>query len=203
MSRRLSIVAIAALTLISTSSAWAQSGAAGATVATVNGAGANAWSSNVRASDAEVVSLLGDGIKKSSTLRALTDRLTKSDVIVYVRPDVIGKNGAQAQLSFLSSAGGFRYLVVHLPVGQSKTQQVAMLGYQLQHAVAIADAPSVNDSDSLRKEFERIGRVTLSANGRDFTFDSQAATDAKQRILRELSSDAPAPAGTRVATTAK
>jgi len=203
MSRRLSIVAIAALTLISTSSAWAQSGAAGATVATVNGAGANAWSSNVRASDAEVVSLLGDGIKKSSTLRALTDRLTKSDVIVYVRPDVIGKNGAQAQLSFLSSAGGFRYLVVHLPVGQSKTQQVAMLGYQLQHAVAIADAPSVNDSDSLRKEFERIGRVTPSANGRDFTFDSQAATDAKQRILRELSSDAPAPAGTRVATTAK
>jgi hypothetical protein len=203
MSRRLSIVAIAALTLISTSSAWAQSGAAGATVATVNGAGANAWSSNVRASDAEVVSLLGDGIKKSSTLRALTDRLTKSDVIVYVRPDVIGKNGAQAQLSFLSSAGGFRYLVVHLPVGQSKTQQVAMLGYQLQHAVAIADAPSVNDSDSLRKEFERIGRVTLSANGRDFTFDSQAATDAKQRILRELTSDAPAPAGTRVATTAK
>ena len=203
MSRRLSIVAIAALTLISTSSAWAQSGAAGATVATVNGAGANAWSSNVRASDAEVVSLLGDGIKKSSTLRALTDRLTKSDVIVYVRPDVISKNGAQAQLSFLSSAGGFRYLVVHLPVGQSKTQQVAMLGYQLQHAVAIADAPSVNDSDSLRKEFERIGRVTLSANGRDFTFDSQAATDAKQRILRELSSDAPAPASTRVATTAK
>ena len=203
MSRRLSIVAIAALTLTSTSSAWAQSGAAGATVATVNGAGANAWSSNVRASDTELVSLLGDGIKKSSTLRALTDRLTKSDVIVYVRPDVIGRNGAQAQLSFLSSAGGFRYLVVHLPVGQSKTQQMAMLGYQLQHAVAIADAPSVNDSDSLRKEFERIGRVTPSTNGRDFTFDSQAATDAKQRILRELSSDAPAPAGTRVATTAK
>lgn len=203
MSRRFSIVAIAALTLLSTSSVWAQSGAAGATVATFNGAGANAWSSNIRASDGELVSLLGDGIKKSATLRALTDRLTKSDVIVYVRPDVIGKNGSQSQLSFLSSAGGVRYLVVHLPVGQAKTQQMAMLGYQLQHAVAIADAPSVNDSDSLRKEFERIGKVTPAVNGRDFTFDSQAATDAKQRILRELSSDAPAPAGTRVATTTK
>jgi hypothetical protein len=202
MSRRFSI-ALAALTVISTSSAWAQSGAAGATVATYNGAGANAWSSNVRASDAELVSLLGDGVKKSSTLRALTDRLTKSDVIVYVRPDVVGKNGPQAHLSFLSSAGGVRYLVVHLPVGQSKTQQMAMLGYQLQHAVAIADAPAVTDSDSLRKEFERIGRVTSSGNGRDFTFDSQAANDAKQRILRELASDAPAAAGTRVATTAK
>ena len=51
--------------------------------------------------------------------------LTLSDVIVYVRPDVVGKNGAQAHLSFLSSAGGVRYLVVHLPVGQSKTQQMA------------------------------------------------------------------------------
>jgi hypothetical protein len=202
MSRRVSI-AFAALTLISTSSAWAQTGAAGATVATFNGAGANAWSGNVRASDAELVSLLGDGVKKSSTLRALTDRLTKSDVIVYVRPDVVGKSGPQARLSFLSSAGGFRYLVVHLPVGQSKTQQMAMLGYQLQHAVAIADAPSVNDSDSLRKEFERIGKVSPAANGRDFTFDSQPASDARQRILLELASDAAAGANTRLAATAK
>jgi hypothetical protein len=200
MSRRFSI-AVAALIVISTASAWAQSGAAGSTVATFNGAGANAWGSNVRASDADLVTLLGDGVKKSSTLRALTDRLTKSDVIVYVRPDVVGKNGAQAHLTFLSSAGGYRYLVVHVPVGQSKTQQMAMLGYQLQHAVAIADAPSVTDSDSLRKEFERIGKVTPSATGRDFSFDSQPASQARQRILRELASDAPAAAGTRVATT--
>jgi hypothetical protein len=200
MSRRFSI-AVAALTVISTASAWAQSGAAGSTVATFNGAGANAWGSNVRASAADLVTLLGDGVKKSSTLRALTDRLTKSDVIVYVRPDVVGKNGAQAHLTFLSSAGGYRYLVVHVPVGQSKTQQMAMLGYQLQHAVAIADAPSVTDSDSLRKEFERIGKVTPSATGRDFSFDSQPASQARQRILRELASDAPAAAGTRVATT--
>jgi hypothetical protein len=202
MSRRLSI-AFAALIFISTSSAWAQTGAAGATVATFNGAGANAWSGNVRASDAELVSLLGDGVKKSSTLKALTDRLTKSDVIVYVRPDVVGKSGTQARLSFLSSAGGFRYLVVHLPVGQSKTQQMAMLGYQLQHAVAIADAPSVTDSDTLRKEFERIGKVSPAANGRDFTFDSQSASDARQRILLELASDAAAGANTRLAATAK
>ena len=188
MQRRLPI-AIAALVL-STSPALAQTpSAAGSTVATFNGAGANAWATNVRASDNELVALLSDGVKKSATLRALTERLSKSDVIVYVRPDVLSRNANQGHLSFLSSSGGYRYLVVHLPVGQSKQQQVAMLGHELQHAVVIADAPSVTDSDTLRKEFERIGKVIMAANGRDFSFDSQAATDARQRILREMSGD--------------
>jgi len=190
MYRRLPIT-MAAL-ILSTSPALAQTpSAAGTTVATFNGAGANAWASNVRASDGELVTLLGDGVKKSATLRALTERLSKSDVIVYVRPDVLSRNANQGYLSFLSSSGGYRYLVVHLPVGQSKQQQIAMLGHELQHAAVIADAPSVVDSDTLRKEFERIGKVTLAANGRDFSFDSQAAADARQRILRELAGDAP------------
>jgi len=204
MYRRLSI-SIVALTLLSTSPASAQNAAVtGSTVATFNGAGANAWSSNVRASDAELVALLADGIKKSQTLRSLTDRLTKSDVIVYVRPDVVSRGSTQGHLSFLSSAGGYRYLVVHLPAAQSKQQQVAMLGHELQHAVVIADAPSVIDSDSLRKEFERVGKVTLSANGRDFSFDSQAAVDTRQRILKELAGDTPAAAtAPKVASTAR
>jgi hypothetical protein len=196
MQRRLPI-AIAAL-ILSTSPALAQTpSAAGSTVATFNGAGANAWATNVRASDNELVALLSDGVKKSATLRALTERLSKSDVIVYVRPDVLARNANQGHLSFLSSSGGYRYLVVHLPVGQSKQQQIAMLGHELQHAVVIADAPSVTDSDTLRKEFERIGKVVMAANGRDFSFDSQAATDARQRILREMSGDSPAVASTR------
>jgi hypothetical protein len=195
MLRRLATT-IAAL-ILSTSPALAQTpSAAGSTVATFNGAGANAWASNVRASDNELVTLLADGVKKSTTLRGLTERLGKSDVIVYVRPDVLSRNANQGHLSFLSSSGGYRYLVVHLPVGQSKQQQIAMLGHELQHAVVIADAPSVTDSDTLKKEFERIGKVTMAANGRDFSFDSQAATDARQRILRELS-DGPAVASAR------
>jgi len=189
-------ITIAAL-ILSTSPALAQTpSAAGSTVATFNGAGANAWASNVRASDNELVTLLADGVKKSATLRGLTERLSKSDVIVYVRPDVLSRNANQGHLSFLSSSGGYRYLVVHLPVGQSKQQQVAMLGHELQHAVVIADAPSVIDSDTLKKEFERIGKVTMAANGRDFSFDSQAATDARQKILHELS-DGPAVASAR------
>jgi len=195
MLRRLPIT-IAAV-ILSTSPALAQApSAAGSTVATFNGAGANAWASNVRASDNELVTLLADGVKKSATLRTLTERLSKSDVIVYVRPDVLSRNANQGHLSFLSSSGGYRYLVVHLPVGQSKQQQIAMLGHELQHAVVIADAPSVTDSDTLRKEFERIGKVIMAANGRDFSFDSQAATDARQKILREMS-DGPAVASAR------
>jgi len=147
------------------------------------------WSSNVRASDEALVSLVTDGMKKSETLKGLVDRLAKSDVIVYVRNEVAAKGNGQGSLTFLSASGGFRYLVVHVPTTPSRTQRLAMLGHELQHAVAIANAPSVVDSQTLKAEFERIGRVEQLPNGRGISFDSPAAVEARRRVLSEVASD--------------
>jgi hypothetical protein len=87
-------------------------------VATFDGQGANAWSGNIRASDDELVGLLEEGIKRSPTFKGLVDRLAKSDVILYVRPDVTAKNNVM-KMTFLAAKGGYRYLVIRVaPAGR-------------------------------------------------------------------------------------
>jgi hypothetical protein len=155
-------------------------------VATFDGQGANAWAGNIRASDDELVALLEDGIKRSATFKGLVDRLAKSDVILYVRPDVTAKNNAM-KLTFLAAKGGYRYLVIRVGAGRSKDQQLATLGHEMQHAVIIADASSVVDSASLKREFERVGKLTQPAMGDDFFFESPVAEEVRRRILAEVS----------------
>lgn len=154
-------------------------------VATFDGQGANAWSGNIRASDDELVALLDEGMKRSSTFKGLVDRLAKSDVILYVRPDVTAKNNAM-KLTFLAAKGGYRYLVIRVGAGRSKDQQLATLGHEMQHAVIIADASSVVDSASLRREFERVGKLTQPSVGDDFFFESPVAEEVRRRILVEI-----------------
>jgi hypothetical protein len=172
--------------MIASRPAWAQVGDARPTVSTFDGTGAHAWDGNVRASDAELIALLAEGVKKSPTLRGLVERLNKSNVIVYVRMDVTSKQGT-GRLTFLTANAGFRYLVVHVPTGVSKVKQIVALGHDMQHAVVVADAPTVTDLQSFRREFERIGSV--SSNGRDLSFASPAAVETKNRIQRELAGD--------------
>jgi hypothetical protein len=168
------------------SAAWAQVVPQGR-VATFDGQGANAWSGNIRASDDELVALLEDGVKRSATFKGLVDRLAKSDVILYVRPDVTARANAPTKLTFLAAKGGFRYLVIRVGAGQSKDRQLATLGHELQHAVTIADASSVVDSASLRREFERVGKLTQPSVGDDFFFESPVAEDVRRRIQAEIS----------------
>lgn len=144
------------------------------------------WAKAIRVSDEELIELVTEGIKKSPTLRSLADRLSTSDVIVYVRPDVTATGKTQGRLGFISSSGGYRYLVIHVPTAPAKSQRVAILGHLLQHTVAIADAPAVVDAVTLKKEFERIGYVQQSS-ARGLSLDSPAAGQVKSKILQEMS----------------
>jgi hypothetical protein len=183
----LRVVVSCASVLVSLSSAWAQGVVPPGRVATFDGQGANAWSGNIRASDDELVALLEDGLKRSPTFKGIVDRLAKSDVILYVRPDVTAKNNTTTKLTFLAAKGGYRYLVIRVASGRSKDQQLAMLGHEMQHAVIIADAPSVVDSPTLKREFERVGKLTQPSVGDDFFFESPAAEEMRRRILAEVS----------------
>jgi hypothetical protein len=191
MYRRVSlwfVMSVASVLVSASSLAWAQAVVPPGRVATFDGQGANAWAGNIRASDEELVALLEEGVRRSPTFKGLVDRLSKSDVILYVRPDVTAKNNAATRLTFLAAKGGFRYLVIRVGSGRSKEQQLATLGHEMQHAVVIADASSVVDSPSLKREFERVGKLTQPAMGDDFFFESPVAEEVKRRILSEVSS---------------
>ena len=184
--RRLMVLVVCVLG--ASSPAWAQGVVPPGRVATFDGQGANAWSGNIRASDDELVELLEDGIKRSPTFKGLVDRLAKSDVILYVRPDVTAKNN-NMRLTFLAAKGGYRYLVIRVGAGRTKDQQLATLGHEMQHAVIIADAASVVDSATLRREFERVGKLTQPAVGDDFFFESPVAEEVRRRILAEVTAN--------------
>ena len=160
------LVLVGSIVVSTSSSAWAQVAVPPGRVATFDGQGANAWSGNIRASDEELIALLDEGIRRSQTFKGIVDRLAKSDVILYVRPDVTAKNNAPTRLTFLAAKGGYRYLVIRVASGRSKEQQLATLGHEMQHAVVIADAASVVDSQSLKREFERVGKLTPAVHRR-------------------------------------
>ena len=181
------VVSVASVLTAMSSFAWAQGVVPPGRIATFDGQGANAWAGNIRASDEELVALLDDGIKRSATFKGLVDRLSKSDVILYVRPDVTAKANAPTRLTFLAAKGGYRYLVIRVASAGRKEQQLATLGHEMQHAIVIADAASVVDSQSLKREFERVGKLTQPSVGDDFFFESPVAEEVRRRILSEVS----------------
>jgi hypothetical protein len=85
----------------------------------------------------------------------------------------------------VSSAGGYRYVVVRM--GRfSRMQQIAMMAHELQHAVEIADNPAIVDGDSLVREYKRIGYVNQWSNLPGVAFDTNAAVRIGEQVLREL-----------------
>jgi hypothetical protein len=142
--------------------------------------------SSIRSTDRRLRSLLEQGVRMSPTLRALVARLHASDVVVYLQCD--GPSGPDGRLTFLSMAGGYRYVVVRM-ARLSRAQQIAMMAHELQHAVEIAETPAIVDGPSLVREYRRIGYENPSRQLPGVSFDTQAAIRAGERVLRELTQD--------------
>jgi hypothetical protein len=140
---------------------------------------------HIRTTDDRLRRLLEHGTRTSRTLRALVQRLRDSDVVVYLWCNGTSPHRIDGRLSFVSRAGGYRYIVVRLNFLASRERQIAIIAHELQHAVEIANAPAVVDGDSLAREYQRIGYVS-SLSQSTTAFDTTAAVDAGVTVLREL-----------------
>jgi len=91
------------------------------------------------------------------------------------------------RLTFLSAVPGARYVIVYLRRQLAPVQLVVSVAHELQHAVEIAETPAIVDGRSLAREYTRIGfsnRLIPWAT----TFDTRAAIDVGEQVLRELRS---------------
>jgi hypothetical protein len=140
---------------------------------------------HIRTTDARLRRLVGEGLRTSDTFRALVGRLHQSDVIVYLECDGTSKPHG-GRLTFISSAGGYRYVQVRVSRLRSRDEQIAIIGHELRHAVEIADAPQVVDGPSMAREYARIGYESRRMTRPGVTFDSDAAVRAGYRVLREM-----------------
>jgi hypothetical protein len=139
----------------------------------------------IRTTDARLRRLLVEGMRTSPTLRALVERLEASDVVVYLRCDG-NRLVWDGRLTFVSSAGGYRYVVVRVARLTSPASQIAIMAHELRHAVEIADAPDIVDGPSLVREYRRIGYVSSGTSVAGIAFDSRAAVEAGAQVLSEL-----------------
>lgn len=145
---------------------------------------------HLRPADRRLRSLVAEGIRTSDSFRVLVERLERSDVIVYIECQTHAPGGRRVgggRLIFVTSAGGFRYVVVRMGWLQSRQLQIAMLAHELQHAVEIADTPGIVDSESLAREYRRMTDATPLDHAAHTAFDTGAAIEMGGRVLRELS----------------
>jgi hypothetical protein len=139
----------------------------------------------IRTTDRRVRALIDEAALVSPALRALVDRLERSDVVVYVQCDGGPPPPIAGRLSFVAAAGGLRYVMVRVKRLDSRVQQIALLAHELQHAVEIADTPAIVDAASLAREYARFGLTRISATG-GLAFDTNAAVEMGKRVLAEL-----------------
>ena len=139
----------------------------------------------IRPQDARLFDLLRDGMARSPTFRALVNRIESSNLIVYVSLSPIMKANLAGKLTWMTSAGNFRYVRATINTGQSVEQMIATLAHELQHAVEVLEDDTVTDQRSLLELYKRIGRP--AASGMTASWETIAAQEAGYRVRRELS----------------
>lgn len=150
---------------------------------------------HIRSKERLLLHLIDDAASRSSTFRHLIDRLSLSNVVVYVEYDAALLRDIAGRLSFVSAAGGVRYVRVGISRQYAGWALQAILGHELQHAVEIAEAPEVVDVPSLVALYERIGFGDQRLGRR--WFESAAAQAIARRVQRELTIGPVATSGSR------
>ena len=143
----------------------------------------------LRGSDRHVRSLVDDGVARSPFFRALVDQLERSDVVVYVRCGRLPSR-LDGQLTFVSAAGGLRYVLVQIAWDRPAQRKIAILGHELQHALEIAALPAIVDQPSMVREYARIGFEREKGIELVTRFDTTAAIEAGERVWKEMNSGA-------------
>jgi len=155
--------------------------------ATLHAAEPAAPDPHIRSLEPGLLDALAGGARVSPTLERLVDRLEASDVVVYLRFDRSPAPNTAGHIAFLAAVPGRRYLQISVDRRNNTCQLIAILGHELQHAVEIAEAPSVTTEAALAALYRLIG--FRSSGGRNAEcFDSDLAIATGQLILREVQS---------------
>ena len=111
---------------------------------------------HVRPTSPSASTLLTEATAHSSVVNQLVERLTGSDVIVYVEI-VASPEIPLARTKLVSGSAGARFLRISINVRNPVWDRVALLAHELQHAVEIAAATDVRDDEGVRRLYARIG----------------------------------------------
>jgi hypothetical protein len=135
----------------------------------------------IRSVDHSVRRLMRRGYRNSATFAGLVARLQRSDVIVYVEDVPRLPGGLEGRMMMLPRSNGYRYVRIQLALRGAPEDAIAVLAHELQHAVEVAEAVEVNDTDGLQRLYERIG-----VRSGPLVYDTVAAQQTGRIVRREL-----------------
>ena len=138
----------------------------------------------LRPQEARLEQVLKEGAKRSTTFKALVDRIEASNLIVYIAFNPIMKSNLSGMLTWMTRAGDYRYVRASISKDLTFDQMIATVAHELQHAVEVVDDSSVVDEKSLIALYKRIGRQNSSTFPAHW--DTRAAQDTGYRVRREL-----------------
>jgi hypothetical protein len=142
---------------------------------------------HLRTTEPGLRALIDEGMRRSPTFRALVQRLTGSDVVVYIHSEVRQPSRSDGYMTFVATAGGYRYVLIRIRERRTWRHHVALLAHELRHAVEVAETPSIVDSPSLARAYRRLGYTSRAAsNGGGMAFDTDAAIAAGFQVLAEV-----------------
>lgn len=139
---------------------------------------------HLRPQDDRVSQALRDGAARSTTFKALVDRIEASQVIVYVAVSPSIKSSLSGMLTWMTRAGDFRYVRATIAMDLSSDQMIATVAHELQHAVEVIEDESVNDEKSLVALYRRIGHQNSEAS--PSRWETAAAQRTGVQVRREL-----------------
>lgn len=135
----------------------------------------------IRPHDDRSATLFLEGLQRSDTLRAIVDRLETHDVIVYLQMQPGLKSRLAGRLTWMTAASRFRYVRVSLNPELSGDIAIATLGHELQHALEVANEPSIVNATSLDAFYRKNG-ISIRAH----EWDTDAARDVGDAVRKDL-----------------
>jgi hypothetical protein len=138
----------------------------------------------LRLTDSRLSQLLQNGMMRSPTLKAMVDRLEAGNVIVYVSLSPVMRSYLAGKISWMSKAGGYRYLRAQISTDLNADQMIATMAHELQHALEVSEDPGVTDQRSLAELYRRIGRQSRASVVSEW--ETVAAQEAGVQVRREL-----------------
>ena len=145
----------------------------------------------LRPQDPRLEKVLKEGAARSTTFKALVDRIEASNVIVYIALNPVMKSNLSGMLTWMTRSGDYRYLRASISTDLASEQMIATLAHELQHAVEVIEDESVVDEKSLVALYKRIGHQ--NSNVAPTRWETTAAQETGFRVRRELGSAPPAP----------
>jgi len=136
---------------------------------------------HVRTTSRGITKLLARGYQRSPTLAAIITKLQHSDVFVYIEEVPRLPGALEGRLMMLPRAHEARYVRIQIALRGAPEDTIALLGHELQHALEVAEAPSVSDQAGLERLYARIG-----VSGGAHQYDTVAAQETGRTVRREL-----------------